>query len=46
VRLLAMVTPGHDAHRFFKQVDAELAGSIDVPVVLDLAARNGILIGN
>lgn len=44
VRMLAMVTPGYDAHRFFKQVDADLAGAVDVPVALDLAGRNGILI--
>ena len=43
VRALAMVTPGHDAHRFFKQVDAELNGAVDVPVVLDVAGRNGIV---
>ena len=41
-RALAMVTPGGDAHRFFKQVDQTLDGRIDVPVVLDLAQRNGI----
>nr|WP_166181249.1 cupin domain-containing protein [Altererythrobacter segetis] len=42
VRALAMVTPGNDAHRFFKQIDAELDGAVDVPVVLDVAARHGI----
>ena len=42
-RILAVVTPGKDAHRFFKQVDAELHGAIDVPVVLDVAGRNGIV---
>lgn len=42
VRALAMVTPGQDAHRFFKQVDETVDGAVDVPVVLDLALRNGI----
>jgi len=38
VRALAVVTPGHDAHRFFKQVDTQ----VDEPVVMDAAVRNGI----
>jgi len=38
VRALAVVTPGHDAHRFFKQVDAQ----VDQPAVMDAAVRNGI----
>jgi quercetin dioxygenase-like cupin family protein len=46
VRALAMVTPGVDAHRFFTQIDAELGGVVDVPVVLDAAARNGIVFAN
>lgn len=46
VRALAMVTPGQDAHRFFKQVHEELDGTVDVPVVLDIAARNGVLFSN
>lgn len=44
VRVLAVVTPGNDGHRFFKQVHTELDGAIDVPVVFDLAERNGIAI--
>ena len=44
VRALAVVSPGHEAHRFFKQIDAELGGRIDVPVVVDIAGRNGIAI--
>ena len=44
VRALVVATPGADAHRFFKQVDTVLGGAIDVPVVVDLAARNGIAI--
>lgn len=46
VRALAMVTPGQDAHRFFKQVHSELDGAVDVPVVLDIASRNGVLFPN
>ena len=46
VRALAVVTPGNEAHRFFKQVDAELNGAVDIPVVLDLAERNGIAFPN
>jgi mannose-6-phosphate isomerase-like protein (cupin superfamily) len=46
VKALAVVTPGKDAHRFFKQVDARLGGAIDVPVVLDVAAGNGIAFPN
>jgi quercetin dioxygenase-like cupin family protein len=42
-RALAVVTPGADAHRFFKQVDETLGGAIDVPVVLDLAGRSSIV---
>ncbi len=42
VRALAMVTPGHSAHRFFTQVHARLAGAVDVPVVLDIATQNGM----
>ena len=46
VRALAMVTPGKEAHRFFKEVDAELNGTVDVPAVLGVAARNGIVFPN
>jgi len=42
VRVLAVVTPGDAAHRFFKQVDAQLHGALDAPVLVDLADRNGI----
>jgi quercetin dioxygenase-like cupin family protein len=42
VRAIAMVTPGADAHRFFKSIDAALGGAVDVPAVIDIAGRNGI----
>lgn len=42
VRALVMVTPGADAHCFFTSLDAQLQGAVDVPVVVDLAGRNGI----
>lgn len=44
VRALVVVSPGLEAHRFFTQIDAELNGAIDVPVVVDIAGRNGIAI--
>ncbi len=44
VRALVVVSPGVEAHNFFTQIDAELAGAIDVPVVIDIAGRNGIAI--
>ncbi len=42
VRALAVVTPGRDAHRFFKTIDEMLGAAVDVPVLVDLADRNGI----
>jgi quercetin dioxygenase-like cupin family protein len=44
VRAIAMVTPGIDAHRFFKGVHDELDGVIDVPTVIDIAGRHSIAI--
>ncbi len=42
VKALAVIAPGVKAHRFFEEVDARLDGSVDVPVVVDIASRNGI----
>ena len=42
VRALVVVSPGVDAHRFFTQVDEALGGRVEVPVVVDIAGRNGI----
>jgi quercetin dioxygenase-like cupin family protein len=42
VRALVVVSPGVEAHAFFKQIDAELDGAIDEPVVAAIAGRNGI----
>lgn len=44
VRALVVVTPGIQAHSFFTQIDEALEGAIDVPVVVDIARRNGISI--
>jgi quercetin dioxygenase-like cupin family protein len=44
VRALVVVTPGADAHRFFTKIHEELDGAVDVPVVVDIAGRNGIAI--
>jgi len=41
-RALVVVTPGVAAHDFFSAVDAETKGAIDVPVVIDLAAKHAI----
>lgn len=42
-RALVVIAPGIEAHSFFKEVDARLAGEVDVPVVVDVASRNGIV---
>jgi quercetin dioxygenase-like cupin family protein len=41
-KAFVVVTPGIQASRFFDEVDHELKGEIDVPVVFDIAGRNGI----
>lgn len=42
VRALVVITPGIEAHRFFTEVDARVAGTSDMPLTIDLADRNGI----
>jgi len=42
VRALVVVTPGAIAHDFFHAVDAQTKGEVDVPVVMDLAAKHAI----
>jgi quercetin dioxygenase-like cupin family protein len=41
-RAFVVVSPGVEAHAFFHEVGERLNGAIDVPVVEEVAARNGI----
>lgn len=41
-KALVMITPGLQAHQFFREIDQQLAGTIDVPAAMELAQRNGI----
>jgi quercetin dioxygenase-like cupin family protein len=42
VRALVVITPGIAAHDFFRAVDAETKGAVDVPVVMDLMSKHAI----
>ncbi|WP_186729069.1 cupin domain-containing protein [Sphingomonas panacisoli] len=42
VRALVVVTPGGDAHRFFKSVDETIRHEVDMPLLAELADRSGI----
>lgn len=41
-RALVMVTPGIDAHRFFKSIDARAHGQVDVPALIAKAGHSHI----
>ena len=41
-KALVMITPGLQAHQFFREIDQQVGAAIDVPAVMALAQRNGI----
>ena len=41
-RAIVVASPGAQAFRFFQEIDQRLHGAVEVPVVVDVAAKHGI----